>query len=254
MEANMTFRMNDSWAWFLVVSLTCVGCSTPETSPLIESDTGADTTEDLFNIADTGEPSATDTGSTGTQIDFGTPETGIDTGVAMPDASWEDATSDAGDSGCIPKPTGTFVDLEDGTFLDEKTCLMWTKDTVPNPGDQWIGRDHIAACSTIETASYADWRGPDAAEMASLIPNRSGCNTWNDPSMWAPILNADDLVGAPIFWTSTLGDGGEHQCAINGNNGNLQGTSRKNPYHVVCVRGAGVITGSIAVCSGTVCD
>ena len=229
-----------------MICFTYVGCSASETSLPDESDGHRDASARQLNIEDTGGLSA---------IDTGTPGARIDTGVERRDASWQDSARDAEEeAGCIPKATGTYVDLEDGTFLDEKTCLMWTKDTVLNPGGHWIGREHVAACSEIETASYTDWRGPDAAEMASLIPNRSVCGAWRDPSMWAPILRADDLVSAPIFWTSTMGDGGEHQCAINGNNGNLQGSARKNPYHVVCVRGSSAITGAIASCTGTVCD
>jgi hypothetical protein len=143
--------LTGSWVSYLVICFTCVGCSAAGTPLPDESDVGRDAPVGQSNTEDTGRLSDIDTGSQGGRIDTGSPGTRIDTGVERRDASWEDSTTDAEeDAGCIPKATGTYVDLEDGTFLDEKTCLIWTKDTVPNPGGHWIGREHVAACSETE--------------------------------------------------------------------------------------------------------
>ncbi len=155
---------------------------------------------------------------------------------------------------CTPNPAGSITDVGDGTLLDSRTCFMWTKDTIPNTGD-WIGKDHVAECANVSIAGHGDWRAPDAAEMLTVVAIKDRCGMWTDnPDIWDPILQTGTLTSAPIFWTSTVGDAGEHQCAVNGNNSNLEGTTRKNSYHVRCVRGANPqITGTIAECTGNVC-
>lgn len=167
----------------------------------------------------------------------------------------DQGTGGSDPGGCTPNPAGSSKDLGDGTFLDEVTCLMWMKDEWPNTGD-FIGKDHAASCDTAEFAGHSDWRGPDAGEMSSLIANDSNCGMWNAPNLWNPMVNTTGFNEPVMYWTSTLGDGqgSDHQCAVNGNTGALEGGSRKNPYHVICVRGTSPVTGVVTTCTGTACD
>lgn len=159
-------------------------------------------------------------------------------------------------SSCAANPSGTSVDQGDGTFVDERTCLMWMKEVFPNSGD-FTGRGHVADCANATTAGYSDWRGPDAAEMVSLLRlDGATCGMWNQPNLWDSQLVTTGLSEPVMFYTATEGDGlgSEHQCAINGNTAALDGGTRKNPWSVVCVRGTSPITGTIASCVGTGCD
>ncbi len=166
-------------------------------------------------------------------------------------------TASGGASGdCTPDPAGASVDQGNGTFVDQRTCLMWMSEVWPNTGD-YIGKDHAASCADADYAGYDDWRGPDAAEMVSLLRlDGATCGMWNSPNLWDPQLSTAGLNEPVMFYTSTLGDGlgSDHQCAINGNTAALDGGTRKNPWSVVCVRGTSPITGTIASCVGTGCD
>ncbi len=155
--------------------------------------------------------------------------------------------------GCIPNPSGTQVDQGDGTFLDEVTCLMWTAETHPK-GTAASGKDHVASCSSSAVGGYDDWRGPDAAEMVSLIVKDESCGNWNQDGNFLPIVDSKSLTGEKIFWTTTPGDSEIKACAVNGNNSTLKGGARDNPWHVLCVRGESTITGSISSCSGDPCN
>lgn len=190
--------------------------------------------------------------------DGGGPTTGGATGDGgTASGTGGSTTSSGGATGaCTPNPAGTSVDQGDGTFLDERTCLMWMKEPFPNSGD-FIGRDHVADCVNAQTAGYNDWRGPDAAEMVSLLRlDGADCGMWNSPNLWDPELNTTGLNEPVMFYTATEGDGNGsmHQCAIDGNTVALNGGTRKNPWHVVCVRGTSPVTGTIASCTGTGCD
>lgn len=163
------------------------------------------------------------------------------------------ATSNA--EGCTPNPAGTSKDLGDGTFLDGITCLTWMKDEWHNKG-ALIRKDHAASCSKATIAGHTDWRGPDAGEMSSLIAKSGGCGSWTSPSKWNSLINNAGFNEPVMFWTATLGDGkgSDHQCAVNGNTGALEGGSRMNPYHVICVRGTSPVTGTVTTCEKTACD
>lgn len=158
---------------------------------------------------------------------------------------------------CTPNPAGTTVDQGDGTFFDERSCLMWMSDPWPNSGTQ-IGRDHVASCSTATTAGYDDWRGPDLAEMLSILEyDATSCDKWHDPPLWNPLLDVSGVTAPVMFYTATEGDGlgQEHQCAVNGSNIALSATTRLNTnWAAVCVRGTSPLTGTIAECVGTPCD
>lgn len=182
------------------------------------------------------------------------------TGGAAGDGDAGSGGTDAGTGGssgdCVPNPAGSSVDQGDGTFIDERTCLMWMKEVWPNTGE-FIGRDHAADCVNATTAGYDDWRGPDAAEMVSLLRlDGATCAMWNSPNLWDAQLDTSGLSEPVMFYTASEGDGmgSEHQCAINGNTAALDGGTRKNPWSVVCVRGTSPITGTIASCVGTACD
>jgi len=165
---------------------------------------------------------------------------------------------DPGSDGCTPNPSGNSVDQGDGTFVDERTCLMWMKEPWPNAGDSLTGREHAASCSGATTAGHSDWRGPDAAEMVSLLRlDGATCAMWNSPNLWDSQLNTSAMNEPVMFYTATEGDGmgSEHQCALNGNNAELNGSTRLNAgWGVVCVRGTSPITGTIGSCVGTACD
>lgn len=155
--------------------------------------------------------------------------------------------------GCIPNAAGTQVDQGDGTFFDEVTCLMWTSATHPK-GAAGSGKEHVASCPSSAVGGYDDWRGPDAAEMASLIVQDENCGKWNQDGNWLSIVNSSALSGEKIFWTVTEGDSDIKACAVNGNDSSLKGGARDNPYYVLCVRGESTLTGSIATCTGDPCS
>ena len=86
-----------------------------------------------------------------------------------------------GDDGAYQKgapATGArFIDNADGTITDRVTGLMWVKQP-ENIGGIWESagqpvkmtwNDGIDNCNALNYAGYADWRLPNAAELATLF-------------------------------------------------------------------------------------
>lgn len=161
----------------------------------------------------------------------------------------------ANGAACTPDPSGETKDLGDGTFFDAKTCLTWMSKEWANSGGL-IGRAHVVSCADADVGGHSDWRGADVGEMASLIVDRSDCGSWAGTPRWSPMLDISGFNAPVMFWTAGEGDGqgSEHACAVNGNTGKLEGNSRMNPYHVVCVRGESPLTGTRTECTGNACD
>ena len=61
---------------------------------------------------------------------------------------------------------GVFVDLGDGTIIDQATGLMWKK---ADSGVTLHWEEALAHCEALESAGHDDWRLPNAKELHSIV-------------------------------------------------------------------------------------
>jgi len=81
-----------------------------------------------------------------------------------------------------------FSDNGDNTVSDDATGLMWQQDDI----DSVNWDDAVAQCEASTTASYSDWRLPDAKELQSIVDYSRSPDTDNQPAI-DPIFNASSF-------------------------------------------------------------
>jgi|GEM_PF-2319281 len=261
---------------FLATPFCIAACSSPGGGPDTSEDmmsedgattgtsgegttTGTTTGDGTSTGTTSGEGTTTGGATTGTTTSGGT-TTGMTSGEGTTTGGTTTGTTTSGGtttgtSGgsdvCVPNEAGSTIDQGDGTFLDERTCLMWLSDPLDGAVSGGLtGIEHVNTCPSVEVGGYGDWRGPDVGELETLV---TGC-TWNDQGNWVPEVNVSGF-NYPDFWTVTDGNDSTHTCMIRGQNGSIEGGRRADTnVHVLCVRGTSPVTGTVTTCGGTGCD
>ena len=59
-----------------------------------------------------------------------------------------------------------FKDNGDGTITDQRTGLMWQKDTAPGT---YSWQDALEYCEKLDLAGHTDWRLPTICELLSIV-------------------------------------------------------------------------------------
>lgn len=99
----------------------------------------------------------------------------------------------------------SFRDNGDGTVSDSATGLMWQQDD--SPSADWD--DALASCSNATTATYFDWRLPNAKELQSIVdytrsPDSDGSAAIDTTFFNAtPITNEAGVTDWAYYWSST---------------------------------------------------
>ncbi len=97
-----------------------------------------------------------------------------------------------------------FVDNGDQTVSDNATGLMWQKDDAESTN--WV--DAVSVCESAATASYSDWRLPNAKELQSLVDYTVSPDTHNQAAINS-IFNATSFENEEgetdwgYYWSST---------------------------------------------------
>ena len=85
-----------------------------------------------------------------------------------------------------------FTDNGDGTITDNKTGLMWMKETASS---QMNWKEALFYCENLEYAGYSDWRLPNIKELGSIV----------DYSTYKPAIDTNffpDTMSS-FYWSST---------------------------------------------------
>ncbi|MFC1749621.1 DUF1566 domain-containing protein [Pseudomonadota bacterium] len=97
-----------------------------------------------------------------------------------------------------------FTDNGDQTISDNATGLMWQQDDTES--SNWD--DAVAQCEAATTASYDDWRLPNAKELHSILNYTRSPDTDNQAAI-DPVFNASDFQNEAgetdwgYYWSST---------------------------------------------------
>ncbi len=96
-----------------------------------------------------------------------------------------------------------FVNLGDGTILDEASGLMWTRD---DSGSAMNWREALEYAERCDAGGHSDWRLPNAKELQSIVdysraPEAADAKC-RGPAI-DPLLRVSDPLGDPWYWTST---------------------------------------------------
>ncbi|NTV13167.1 MAG: DUF1566 domain-containing protein [Desulfobulbaceae bacterium] len=119
--------------------------------------------------------------------------TGVDVARAVPDTGQTgDYTATFGEDADFAVNPHSYVDLGDGTVLDNITGLTWQQQDDDTP------RSHAAAasyCRTLTTGGSSDWRLPSLIELTMLV----------DRGAHDPAIDATAFPGAKAaaYWTAT---------------------------------------------------
>lgn len=146
----------------------------------------------------------------------------------------------------VPWPAPRFTDNDDGTVTDELTGLMWVKDaSLLQPSDWQTALEAISQLNTDPndyadkgySASYADWRLPNAMELSSII-----APTEDYPALPRGQQFAD--LQSSYYWSSTsVPAAPETAWGINVQYGDMVSHDKSSKFPVLPVRStqAGVV-------------
>jgi hypothetical protein len=121
---------------------------------------------------------------------------------------------------CTPNPSANpvFTDNTDGTVTDNRTCLMWLKDTDCVGKKAWADVDTSAKvvalingkhCDDYTNDTHTDWRLPTVQELQSLVhygysspamSNAAGTEKWGTGTTGDDAFSG---VRAFNYWSST---------------------------------------------------
>lgn len=98
-----------------------------------------------------------------------------------------------------------FINNGDGTVSDLATGLMWQKED-SKKGMDW--KDALSYAENLKSASYDDWRLPQAKELQSIVDYSRSPQTTNSAAInsvfnISSITNPNGKKNYPFFWTST---------------------------------------------------
>ena len=120
---------------------------------------------------------------------------------------------------------GDFIDNDDGTITDNKTGLMWQKDT---PQELYTWQGALSYCESSTLAAYNDWRLPSRNELQSIVDYSR-----YDPSI-DPIFNA---VLSDYWSSTTFANSPDQAWVVKFGYGVVSFYSKSNNYYVRAVRG-----------------
>ena len=101
--------------------------------------------------------------------------------------------------------TNVFVDNMDATVSDTATGLMWQQDD--SASTNWDNA--VSTCETATTATYTDWRLPNAKELQSIVDYTRSPDTSNyaaiDNTFFnaTSIINEENITDWAYYWAST---------------------------------------------------
>lgn len=127
----------------------------------------------------------------------------------------------------LTKPGVIYLDNGDGTVTDNETGLMW--EVATSPAVTWDVA--LANAVSATTATYTDWRLPNAKELASIV----------DKACASPAINAVVFPAtvSGSYWTSTpvTNAGSENSVfTIDFTNGSLNASAKNVASNVRLVR------------------
>lgn len=100
----------------------------------------------------------------------------------------------------IRSTDGRFIDNKDGTIVDTKTNLIWTKaDSYAELGKCLSWEEAKKYVSSLRTGGYSDWRMPAVKELKSIFEtlksnkDKDGNTIHMDP-IFAPVNNSFILM------------------------------------------------------------
>ncbi|MDY0361895.1 MAG: DUF1566 domain-containing protein [Desulforegulaceae bacterium] len=121
-----------------------------------------------------------------------------------------------------------FTDNGDGTITDNKTGLMWMKETADNKMN-W--KDALSYCENLDYAGYSDWRLPNIKELGSIV----------DYSAYNPAIDTNffpDTMSSYYWSSTTYSYGAVDAWRVYFDYGSGHGPGNKsNTYYVRAVRG-----------------
>jgi hypothetical protein len=119
-----------------------------------------------------------------------------------------------------------FTDNGDGTITDNKTGLMWMKETADNT---MTWKDAFSYCENLDYAGYSDWRLPNIKELGSIV----------DYSAYNPAIDTNffpDTMSS-YYWSSTTGSNDtDNAWLVYFYNGDDCDYYKSNTYYVRAVR------------------
>ena len=118
-----------------------------------------------------------------------------------------------------------FIDNGDGTVTDQRTGLMWQKDTAPGT---YSWQNAMEYCEKLDLAGHTDWRLPNEVELRGIVacPARD------------PAINAVFEAVSEWYWTSSGWSTVRYVICVDFYNGNVQDDVMEECEHRVrAVRG-----------------